>query len=135
MAKLTGGRLAAARRFRTARGQKGMTQTAVADAAGITRAALNRFETGKTWPTATVQAAIEPIVGMATGELEEIAARYSDEADLIDEETRLTERLAEIHRVIRHGPHYDSRDKAARIKELEERIALDQAELDALRGE
>lgn len=83
MAKLSPGRLAAARRFRSARGAKHMSQRAVAEAAGVDRAALNRFETGKTWPTAMFQAAIEPVVGMAGGELEEIAAGYDTEPEPI----------------------------------------------------
>lgn len=99
MASQTPGRRAAARAFKAARGRKGMTQAAVAEAAGIKdRMTIVRFEGGQTWPDAQTQAKLEPIVGMPTGELEDIAARYETDAEFIDRETDLTEQLTDNRR-------------------------------------
>lgn len=81
MAKLTGGRLAAALAFKAARGRKGISQTALARATGVQREVINRFETGKTWPDATTQAKLEPAVNLPTGELEDIAARFKPDSE------------------------------------------------------
>lgn len=104
MAKLTGGRLAAARAFKAARGRKGVSQAALAEATGVAKGVIQNLEAGNTWPNATSQARLEPAVGMPAGELERIASAYEDHAELIDEETDLLERLTEVQRRQREDP-------------------------------
>lgn len=67
------GRQAAGRAVRARRGELGLAQISVADAAGVDVQTYRALETGERWPWASTLASISRALGFEPGELQEIA--------------------------------------------------------------
>lgn len=113
---LTRGQRAAVRAAIDRRGALGLTQEQLAERAGVSAKTLGNFERGLSWPHARTIGQIERLgLNWPVGWLRELA-------DDVDNEDP-------------GGHRYETRAKAARIHELEDRIARDRAELEELTGD
>jgi transcriptional regulator with XRE-family HTH domain len=87
MAELTAGQRAAIRAAKARRGELGLTQTKLADNAGVHRRTYQDFERGLAWPHATTLAHIERLgLNWYAGKLSDIATGV-DEQDAEDPPT------------------------------------------------
>jgi transcriptional regulator with XRE-family HTH domain len=108
---LSEGQKAAGREARRARRALKLLQAQVAGRAGVSTRTISDFENGRHWPREL--SSISVAVGKSAEELEEFAVEYDRQ---------------------RGGHRYPTQALAERIRELEENIARDGAELQRLRS-
>jgi transcriptional regulator with XRE-family HTH domain len=75
------GRQRAARAVAARRGEQGMTQQELADAAGVDSKTIYNLESGGRWPIARNRALIEKALGWPLGEMERVASAEPEPPD------------------------------------------------------
>ena len=77
------GRHRAARAVAARRGELGMTQQELADAAGVDSKTIYNLEAGGRWPIARTRALIEKALAWPLGEMERIASEEPEQPDIL----------------------------------------------------